>query len=529
MYSYMIVDDEPLIRRGIRKKLECVSHKISCCGEAGNGVMALEKVEQLHPDVIITDMKMPLMDGQELLPILAERYPDIYIIVISGYRDFEYTQGAIRAKAIDYQLKPIKEEELAASVLRAIEMKEKQTAYLRELIDSKAEKEQQIYENDIKALTNMLLGYAAPEKTLFSERLKDLQKNHQLAVLTVHGNRAFEKEKMEKVFQDWNLKQQIVYLQHENIENLGFYVIFLPDEIRLSAKKLLADCADKILESVMACGTAGAVGISSLYESMAAIHAAFEDTVKALDGKRIQETNQYYFINKESDRKTLKWDQEQKLLFHVETGMVSDVRTDTEDLFECIKEQNITLGEAKQFCRILFEKIRFLAAAALEYVKPEGRLKNRYRSEDVIFSVEELRDYYGQFFTNVAVAFGEKHIYTTDDVAENMKIYIDRNYASDLTVEFLASVFHLNRNYCSTLFRKKTGSTIVNYVNETRIAHAKEMLAYGDKKIQQISVAVGYENIKYFFRIFKKYEKISPEQYRKQRNTGEHSHREENN
>ena len=88
MYSYIIVDDEPLIRKGTRKKLESMD-KLSCAGEASNGEAALELIRGKDPDLIITDMKMPIMDGTELLPVISSQYPDKYIIDITGYKDFE--------------------------------------------------------------------------------------------------------------------------------------------------------------------------------------------------------------------------------------------------------------------------------------------------------------------------------------------------------------------------------------------------------------------------------------------------------
>ena len=90
MYSYVIIDDEELIRKGTVKKLEILKDQVQCIGEAANGKSGIQLIEQLHPDFVILDMQMPEMDGMELLPYLAEHYPDLQLIVISGYRDFDY-------------------------------------------------------------------------------------------------------------------------------------------------------------------------------------------------------------------------------------------------------------------------------------------------------------------------------------------------------------------------------------------------------------------------------------------------------
>lgn len=107
MYQFIIVDDEPLIRLGTLKKLEPLKDQIHCSGEAGNGKQALKLIEEFHPDLVILDMEMPVMDGTQLLPFLAEHYPDMQLIVISGYKSFDYIKYAISANVIDYILKSV--------------------------------------------------------------------------------------------------------------------------------------------------------------------------------------------------------------------------------------------------------------------------------------------------------------------------------------------------------------------------------------------------------------------------------------
>ena len=125
-----------------------------------------------------------------------------------------------------------------------------------------------------------------------------------------------------------------------------------------------------------------------------------------------------------------------------------------------------------------------------------------------------LKDYYLQFFLNIAEMLKSESIYAQGDLIENVQVYIRHNYQKYLTQEFVASLFYLNRSYLSTLFRKKTGMKFVDYLNEVRIEKAKELLCSSDRKMYQISKAVGYDNPKYFFRIFKKKTGCSPEQYR---------------
>ena len=133
-----------------------------------------------------------------------------------------------------------------------------------------------------------------------------------------------------------------------------------------------------------------------------------------------------------------------------------------------------------------------------------------------IFSFSELEEYFQRFFRNMSMAFESVGFYSEKDVLENIKNYVDFHYEKDLTQEFVASLFRMNRSYLSSAFKARTGISFVDYVNQVRISHAKEMLKKTDKKTYQIAQAVGYENAKYFFRVFKKMEGITPEQYRNQ-------------
>lgn len=131
-----------------------------------------------------------------------------------------------------------------------------------------------------------------------------------------------------------------------------------------------------------------------------------------------------------------------------------------------------------------------------------------------IFSLEELHAYYLQCFLNITDLLKHQSIYAVEDVVEKIQIYMQRNYQKNLTQEFLSCLFYMNRSYLSTLFKNKTGKKFVDYLNDIRIEKAKELLRQSDRKMYQIAKSVGYDNVKYFFRIFKKKEGVTPEQYR---------------
>lgn len=131
MYRYIIVDDEPVIRQGVRLKIKKTGLPLEFCGEAGNGEEALAIIGSVDPEIVVMDMKMPIMDGRALLGELKKLYADKKIVVMSGYSDYEYMRDAINAQAVDYILKPLSSEEIGKALLHVIEALDRDRASTR--------------------------------------------------------------------------------------------------------------------------------------------------------------------------------------------------------------------------------------------------------------------------------------------------------------------------------------------------------------------------------------------------------------
>ena len=121
LYRILLVDDEEEVRRGIIRKMEWESLGFEVAGDAENGEEALEKVEQLQPDVVITDIRMPYMDGLTLTRRIRQKYPSMRVLIFSGFDDFEYAQQAIKLNVTEYILKPVNVEELSEILTRVRE------------------------------------------------------------------------------------------------------------------------------------------------------------------------------------------------------------------------------------------------------------------------------------------------------------------------------------------------------------------------------------------------------------------------
>jgi len=165
-YNYIIVDDEQLIRRGIRNKIDSFAEelKLHCAGEASNGREAIALIKACDPHIIVTDMRMPGVDGKVLLSLLKQQYADKKIIVISGYKDYEYMQGAIEAQVTGYLLKPFSREEVRSVMEKAITAIDHivQSRILREQMEGMQAEQERLYEQADLELIRALIESGRP-------------------------------------------------------------------------------------------------------------------------------------------------------------------------------------------------------------------------------------------------------------------------------------------------------------------------------------------------------------------------------
>lgn len=517
MYTYIVVDDENLIRKGTIKKLEALKDSICCIGEASNGDEALSLMEEKNPDLIITDMNMPIMDGTKFLPILANQYPDKRIIVISGYKDFEYTRHAISAKAIDYILKPFSKDEIQKTVLQAIKQLAEKDALQNKIDLSESEKENARYEYDIQMLKNVILGYHIASTSISSKRLRFVEEHHDFVLITIRASSSISEEDLQHYLIENGFGDLAIYLQHIHCSNLGFFILFLPEKAAILETDLCKQVVNSLYNHLSTINIDAFFGISKKHSDLNTLNNAFKEAVSALNSREIMSKQLFHFYNdKNTEPLAIEWDNYEEFLFRIESGMKEQVITLLKDLFDYFKSsKHCTLSDVKYYCFQLGDSAKLIMSQYLEQVNTSNVSASMQNILNTMFSLDEIRLYYEQFFTNITEILKSKSVYASNDVIEKMQIYATRNYYKNLNVEFLSSLFYMNRSYCSHLFKEKTGENFVDFVNRIRIEKAKELLLYTDKKMYQVSKQVGYDNVKYFFRIFKKYEGITPEQYRK--------------
>lgn len=515
MYRYIIVDDESLIRKGTRKKLESMEDLITCVGEASDGQEALSLVEKLKPDLAIVDMQMPNMSGMELLPLLHQKHEDIKLIVISGFRDFDYIKQAIASGAVDYILKPFSKEAIQKCVQKALSHIENRENISKQIASTSEEKENAYYEYDIQYLTNLILGYHTNSSRIASKKLNFINDTRHLILMTLY----FGKNRPELDIQEWVEEQGFgdlaLYLTDKSVPQLGFLILLMPENKSLSSQSLVRQISDTLLSLAREHLVSLQIGVSLTHSNLEELHQAFKETSFALNEQLLNNHQpSVYIFEKEPSSQTFVWDKEDEFLFRLEAGMQDEVTSLTKELFASMKKQkNFTLNDAKYYCYTLSSECQRILNYYLKQEIPHtfGSMQNIVSH---IFHLDELQKYFLQFFLNMTNLLKPQSVYALDDVVEKMQLYMQFNYKKNLTQDYIASLFYMNRSYLSTIFKQRTGMKFVDYLNNIRIEKSMEYLRTTDRKMYQIAKSVGYDNTKYFFRVFKKKTGMTPEQYR---------------
>ncbi|WP_171634359.1 response regulator transcription factor [Paenibacillus plantarum] len=514
MYSYIIVDDEPLIRRGMLKKLQAFDQDITFAGEADNGIDAIELIKQANPDIIFTDMRMPEMDGKSFLRVLQLDFPEKKIIVVSGYTDFEYMQEAISAKVVGYLLKPFSREEIHDTLRKAIALIDQEHANQQKFETTEAENEGVKYHSDLQTLSNIALGFYSKNKApeLISDISNRLLNAQSFFVVTAYASDKSHHELAGR-FLTQNCRS-CLYLKHAHNEQLSLLLFYFSQD---EDTHIVAQLASTYFQASGANITQDLfIGISQAQTTLIELHQAYEQSISALNDRPIHDTSHIYsFYDQHSELAVPDWEKTDELLFHVEAGNIQKVEELLSEYFTFLTEiPLITLSSIKRCSQKLIQEVRWVLSEYFDSIMKNSSSASFDSVMEASFEIDTIRSYFLHVLPNIAEIFKEKKIYGSQNLIDNVKTYIQKNYRKELTLEKISSLFFINPSYCSYLFKEKTGENFIDYVNSVRIDNAKLMLKNSEEKVYKIAKSLGFNNPKYFFRVFKKLTGRTPEEYR---------------
>ncbi|MBB3108015.1 two-component system response regulator YesN [Paenibacillus phyllosphaerae] len=508
MISLLIVDDEKIIRKGLQSVIERQFPYLFRYRFAENGQEALELLRQEPADIMFTDIRMPIMDGIELLEQLQDHPVKPEVVLLSGYNDFAYAQKAIRCAVKDYLIKPVKRGELFA-VLERIMLEIR----MREERADAADEEASLSAAELVTLhlTQKDVGDAlTPDKA----GLSWLDAGYTLGLLTQSGagsqvsrsDAAFFKNQINELFQgdgDWLLTR----------DGEGGTILIARDPVMFY----------RLAERLRGSESQLRIAISDSVQGLEQIRWAYSQAKQTLKYRILlpeRDVLDYASISERNERHIVPVALIRRLLNLIGMGRGDEIKQLLDRILDVRVISSCEIGYLERISQLLNEELfdelfRIYGHKVLGLLRTYahvGHIGNFDRFEDYYIAVEQLLDRLDRFIQDR----GEKAP-TEPNTMQKVVAYLQTHYANDLNMAVVSNHFSLNYSYFSQAFQEYSGESFSNYVRRLRLDKAKELLVHSDLKVYEISEQVGFENVKHFTRLFKDTEGITALEFRNQR------------
>ena len=504
MLKVMIVDDEPWVLEGLRTMIDWEKYGFEVCGEARNGSEAMRLIQEYKPELVLTDINMPVINGLELITKLNELMPKPpKFVVLTGYNDFKYARTALQQRVNDYLLKPIDDEEIDSLLSRITPMIRNEIASNEEL-----DKKQFFIVNNI--INRLIQGEYNENLELLTQSTLKLQANAELMCILIEPATSLNPflprtvdyfpQESTHFFQDRSGRTGII-LESASIGNESLDAII--NQIR-------SDFAEQSHEPVLLAISTRGVGVCSIRE----IYMQALDVWKRKTHQ--QKKGVFYYCELRALKKNEHHEDHFKLL--LDKVLANDI----EQIQPCVKEtfaffvENLLTIEIVQ-AQVAHLELTICTLIAQMYGTPDTMM---IKIQQEYGNLGELNDYfalsrYVQSLSMLATVYlSELEQQNEQNTIYKVIQYVDREFRNKLKLQDLARQFHINSTYLGQLFRKQTGQGFSEYLNAKRIEEAKSLLKRTQLKISDIAVQVGFSNTDYFIDKFKLIVGVVPSVYK---------------
>ena len=523
-YRVLLADDEEEIRVGISRKIDWPGLGFVLVGEAGNGEEALELAEQLRPDVVLTDIKMPFMDGLELCRRLRQSLPGAKLVVFSGFDDFEYARQAVGMGVSEYILKPIIAAELTQVLSKLGEQLDKQRLERRDM-----ETLRRRYEESLPVLrelfyTRLLSGQIRPEQVQDRAARYEIDLPQGLwtaALVHVDGD---EGERDELLL----LSVQSFLEKHFALEGCSARVVLYGDMAALLVRLAGGDRLYPLLEelerlfrlsqSYLGLRLTTGVGLpcrgaEELNRSAAGARSALDYRVLAGGGRVI------YIGDLEPQSAaapSFEEEDQRALSAAVKLGTQEQAEDVVRGLMERLSQTGLSLSQCHLFLlEVVTCLVRLTRSGGVAVEEVFGSNFTGAVSISDFSSLEELGRWLGERCLKLHDLLGRQRTDSAWRLVEQAKEYIAGHYTDErLSVESLCAHIHLSPTYFSTLFKREVGMSFTAYVTQVRMDEAARLLRESDEKTYRIAERTGYSDPNYFSYVFKRHFGLSPSKFR---------------
>ncbi|MFD1334770.1 response regulator [Oceanobacillus iheyensis] len=509
-YRILIVDDEPIIRLGLQRTIPWEKYQIEKVEIACDGLDAIRKIDGLGGiDLVLSDVRMPNMDGLQLASYLHKNHPQTKTMLISGYDEFAYAKKAIQSGVKDYLLKPVDINELESKV----------NSLVKEL-----EAEQHVKNKTRqKEIRNIIFQqiYHFPEETISVNRYPDIKIYPFISTLK-YDKKINQLSEQGLTFFNQQWKDTI----NQATEMLGFDAV----SIFVHRNQLLT-CLIQPIDS-----QTNPIEVAELITHKHSFSFIWSDSViNVTDLKakynQLKTIHNYLplireqdviFSNYQMDRSDMQaypYEIERELietLFRRKPLQHNQVEKWITTLFDYFRRHSFLLQEVQDVCNHMLKVIMKEYEALLGEISV--KLDCHFLNDVDLFlynSYSSIQYLFEQDLELIMKKLAHHKLEKADWLIKQAERYINEYFRTTIKVQEVADVINVSSNYFSTLFKQKTGENFNEYVNKLRVEEAKSLLINTPFKVSEISNQVGFQEYKYFVSVFKKFSGLTPTNYRK--------------
>ncbi|RUS46105.1 response regulator [Cohnella sp. AR92] len=510
-YRVMIVDDEAILRTGIVHLCNWSEYGIEIVAQAANGEEALQYMESARPHVVVTDIVMPVMDGVEFTKEMRKRYPEVKIVVLSSYSEYEYVREVFKFGVTDYLLKP------KVSAPELIEL-------IRTLGGEGGPDRQDRgkQEADPSLLLAEWLGGGKEkgDEKEYVRRLSPFFRSSHYRIVKASTGPALSRSKQTQS----QLEQQLLGLAKKHMNGFDYACAFPENEILL----LLNYHPDEVVRAITVLRQFTQEAKEALGSIVFVLSGAFEplEQIAATNDRLTQCLGKLFYFPKQHCVTETKIRLESEPIPFDHAQFTASLRVVALDkAFAQLKALFVRMQSLQAYdeysLKRFSQNIVYTALSNLEHLKlpitetSQARLK-LFKTIDLALDLAELEEILTQFFAEL-----ESEAFRSQDQQQSFLLnkiyeYVNENYSNDISLADLAEQLHMNYSYLSTYFKQRTNENLTAYINRVRIEKAKELLPVSNLTISQISRLTGFSEHNYFSKVFKKMTGMTPVEFRNQ-------------
>lgn len=531
-----LVEDEMVIRRGIKNSIDWEKEGYIFCGEASDGELAYPMIIKEKPDILITDIRMPFMDGLELCKLVKKELPNIKILILSGYDEFDYAKEAIRLGVTEYLLKPISSGKLlealngvSESIRREKEDKDLVRKYMEEMRENTEHEKQKFFEQMIAGNLSMAdaletgkkyeMNLSAGMYNLLLFRFTLGEENRKSGELLGEAEYAIEKltERLEYVFEF-----------QRGVEGWAFLLMADNEEQMSERVKELSKDLEEIMKNYSTIAYFGGIGqpVARLRE----LEESFREAERALAARFTMELNRIISVedirmaqnvDTLDDIEITSFGEIEKTRTMLEKFLNNGAEDEIDEFVDVyineLPEENLKSVLMRQYIIMDAYIVMMSFCEKIEGIEGEMQAQSEElkNSMKTIQTLEEIKNYIRMLLKKIIGVRDTISGRRYSDIIEIAKDQIRKTYMSDeISLNTIAAEVGMSPSYFSSIFSKEMGKTFVEYLTEIRMDRAKELLMCSSMKTSEIAYEVGYKDPHYFSYIFKKTQNCTPKEFR---------------